>query len=264
MDYCALNNVSNADCMQKMASSNCTTTAKFVTDSRDGEEYIVQRLADGKCWMLDNLRLDITDSSVLSNLTTSNTHVDSASLISLRNGNRSAGDRYATSALSNLTDGNLYSIPLANADYKNNTATSYGLGSGKIGVYYNFCAASAGNYCFGDGADPGRNASGNAEYDLCPYGWRMPTGGSSGEYQALYVAYSSDYTSFMNAFSTPLSGTFGQGSVGYQGQGGFFWASTYQNIRWGMTILLVNTSIVHADNDEGRDFGDSMRCVFGS
>ena len=43
--------------MQNMAASDCTTTVKTVYDNRDETAYHVQRLADGNCWMLDNLVL---------------------------------------------------------------------------------------------------------------------------------------------------------------------------------------------------------------
>ena len=45
-------------CMQNLDSSVCTTTATTVYDGRDGQEYTIQQLADGKCWMLDNLALN--------------------------------------------------------------------------------------------------------------------------------------------------------------------------------------------------------------
>ena len=70
-------------------------------------------------------------------------------------------------------------------------APADGAGSNKVGVYYNYCAASAGSYCYDES-----KGTGNASYDLCPAGWRMPTSGSSGEYKALYTAYSSDQATF--------------------------------------------------------------------
>ena len=246
--------------MQNMTSSDCTTTAKTVYDKRDEEPYLVQKLADGKCWMLDSLRLDLTNSTILNGLTTSNTNVDSASLTSLKSGNRSAGAQYASSGFANWNSSspsNVYNQAKANADYKDTTTTSYGDGSGKIGVYYNYCAASAGSYCYDDGS-----GTGNASYDLCPAGWRMPTGGSSGEYQALYTTYSSDATSFRNALSTPLSGLFGNGSASSQGSYGYFWSSTYEE--YGMYSLFVSSSFVIPAFSYGRNLGLSVRCIIGT
>lgn len=42
--------------MQNLNSNLCTTTPTRVIDTRDNEEYLVQRFANG-CIMLDNLRL---------------------------------------------------------------------------------------------------------------------------------------------------------------------------------------------------------------
>ena len=247
--------------MQNLDPSKCTTTATTVIDNRDGEEYLIQRLADGKCWMLDNLRLDLTNSTILNGLTTSNTHVDSASLTSLKSGNRSAGAQYASSGFvkwDSSTPSNTYNKAKANADYKDTTTTSYGDGSGKIGVYYNYCAASAGSYCYDQSA-----GTGNASYDLCPAGWRMPTGGSSGEYQTLYIAYSSSVANFQSALSTPLSGYYDSGSVGDQGVGGRFWSSSYYDNSHMYRLYVVANFLSPMDNVH-RGGGYSVRCLLGS
>lgn len=242
-----------------LANTGDTTNAR---DTRDNEVYLIGKLADGKCWMLDNLRLDLTNSTILNGLTTSNTNVNSASLTSLKSGNRSAGNQYATSGFvkwDSSSSSNVYNQAKANADYKDTTTTSYGDGSGKIGVYYNYCAASAGSYCYDSGA-----GTGNAQYDLCPAGWRMPTSGSSGEYQALYAAYSSDATSFRNALSTPLPGYFSGGYATSQGSYGYFWSSIYSNTD-NMYRLLVNSDYVTPANTNGtRRTGYSVRCLLGS
>ena len=247
--------------LQNLDASKCTTTAITAIDARDGEEYKIQRLADGKCWMLDNLRLDLTNSTILNGLTTSNTHVDSASLTSLKSGNRSAGAQYASSGFvkwDSSSSSNVYNQAKANADYKDTTITSYGAGSGKIGVHYNYCAASAGSYCYDENA-----GTGNASYDLCPAGWRMPTGSSSGEYQALYTTYSSDATSFRNALSTPLSGRFDSGSAYSQGSDGYFWSSTYYD-GYVMCTLYIDSSDVLPAGGNYRNRGYSLRCLLGS
>ena len=233
-----------------------------VIDTRDNEVYYIGKLEDDKCWMLDNLRLDLTNSTILNSLTTSNTHVNSASLTSLKSGNRSAGAQYASSGFvkwDSSSKTNVYNQAKANASYKDTTTTSYGAGSGKIGIYYNYCAASAGSYCYDSGS-----GTGNASYDLCPAGWRMPTGGFSGEYHALYTAYSSDTTSFLNALSTPLSGYFGSGKAYDQGEYGYFWSSTYDD-GYIMHYEVVYTSAVPDPPDSGdRFYGFSLRCLLGS
>ena len=259
--------------MQNLSSSSCTTNGTWVYDNRDNEVYLIGKLADNKCWMLDNLRLDITDSTILNGLTTSNTHVDSASLTSLKSGNRSAGAQYASSGFAtwnSSSKSNVYNQAKANADYKDTTTTSYGVGSGKIGVYYNYCAASAGSYCYDSGtpsSDPDTSTLQDAKYDLCPAGWRMPTGSSSGEYQALYATYSSasegQAVAFRIALSTPLSGTFLSGSASGQAVSGVFWSSTSNNGN-DMYYLNVSSSKVYPSNSYTRNNGYSLRCLLSS
>ena len=232
-----------------------------VYDTRDDEVYLVGKLADNKCWMLDNLRLDLTNSTIRNALTASNTNATAASLTSLRSGNRTAGDQYASSGFVTWAQGDtseVYNQAKANADFKDTVVASYGSGSGKVGVHYNYCAASAGSYCYDNGAAPDGT---NASQDICPAGWRMPTGGSSGEYQALYTAYSSDVANYRNALSTPLSGRFYNGSANDQGTNGCFWSSTrYNSSR--MYFLGAGKNLVYPNqyyND--RYYGLSVRCL---
>ncbi len=88
----------------------------------------------------------------------------------------------------------------------------------------------------------------------------MPTGGSSGEYQALYTTYSSNNTNFKNALRTPLSGVFIDGSVRYQGTYGYFWSSTYNAYIY-MYHLGVGSSDVYPQSPNYRYSGFSVRCV---
>ena len=240
-------------------SSGETTT---LYDSRDREAYLVGKLADGNCWLLDNLRLDLTDSTVQANLSSSTTNASDTTLSYLKNGGGTTSDKYATAGVSNWTSSYSFSAPLINTSYKDTTTTSYGSGSGKIGVYYNYCAASAGSYCYGDGTSSG-TSSGNAAEDICPKGWRLPTGGSSGEYQALYTAYSSNVSSFQAALSTPLSGYFYNGSASNQGSYGYFWSSTRNN-DINMYSLYVYSTNVDPTNNNRRCYGSSVRCLASS
>ena len=226
--------------MQDVTSTVAANTAigesKTLTDTRDNNQYLVSKLADGNLWMLDNLRLG-SDSTI--DLTPSNTNIVSS----------------WTLPTSSVGFGGIYETAMINTASKDTTTTSYGSGSGKIGVYYNYCAASAGTYCYDSGS-----GTGNASYDICPKGWRMPTGGSSGEYQALYTAYSSNATNFRSALSTPLSGYFSDYSAKVQGSRGNFWSSTYA---WGsgMSALSVESSSVSPMKSEYRTIGYSVRCL---
>ena len=239
--------------LQNMTASQCTTAGVTAYDSRDEEAYLVKKLADGKCWITENLRLDISDATVKTKLTSATTNATDTILGYLKNGGGSSP--YPASGVS-TSWADSYNLPYINTTYKNTTQAASGSApAGKIGVYYNYCAASAGSYCYASGA-----GSGNASYDICPKGWRMPTGGSSGEYQALYTAYSSNVANFESALSTPLSGYFYSGSARNQGTLGYFWSSTIYNTN-GMYRLVVGASAVYPQDYYNRNYGFSVRCV---
>ena len=239
----------------------------MLKDERDGKYYTVGKLADGNYWMLDNLALDPTAVS-LADLQ-GKTNASDTTLNYLKNGGGTTSDKYPTAKLNNVawtsSSQNYYSIPMVITDYINTVpsdATSTA-GGWKVGVYYNLCAASAGSYCYGNGTSAG-TSSGNVTSDICPKGWRMPTGGSSGEYQALYSNSNyNTYDKLRAALHLPLSGSFYSGSAYDQGSSGYFWSSTRSNSS-GMYGLFLDTSGVSSASYGTRRYGFSMRCVLGS
>ena len=295
-----------------LASSVCVTEhPTIVFDSRDEQAYMIQRLPDNRCWMLDNLNLDLTSRSVVANITTINTNADEASLKSLKEGNRSAGTRYATAGIaSSWGTANSYTQAMINrggtcdpsknsdwqclspyqgASYTYNTVigkygsdpgqggsgtatTTYNIGPGsyKIGTYYNYCAASAGNYCYDSSGTNVPPTTSKADYDICPKGWRMPTGGASGEYQALdntlkakypstYHTSTSPY-SMQSFLSTPVSGYSISGTAWRQGVNGYFWSSNYYSATNMYTMSASGTG-VNPQRNTYRDIGYSVRCI---
>jgi len=249
--------------MQTMSDSYCTTTAKTVKDSRDNKQYKVQRLADGKCWMLDNLRLDPTAVSLAT--LQGNTNASNTTLNYLKNGGGTTSDKYATAGVSTNWTGHNYSAPLVNTTKIDTTTTSYGSGSGKVGVYYNYCAASAGSYCYGNGSSSPGTPSADTTEDLCPSGWRMPTSGSSsGEIKDLYIAYSSNATNFRNAISVPLSGYYYYGSGfsdGRMGEYGYILSSTRNGSQMIYNLHVDADGVEVAGHSGKRYTGYPMRCV---
>ncbi|MBR2709015.1 InlB B-repeat-containing protein, partial [Candidatus Saccharibacteria bacterium] len=259
-----------ANAMQTWTPNDCSAMSTGditqLNDLRDSEQYYVGKLADGNCWMLDNLRLDLTNSTTLSNTTADNTNATSTTLNYLKNGGGTTSDKYPTAKVNNVSwtssSQNSYSVPMVSATNKNNTTTSYGSGSGKIGVNYNYCAASAGSYCYGNGTSAG-TSSGNATEDICPKGWRLPTGDASGETKALYLAYSSNATNYRNAFSLVLSGYFLSGSASDVGTAGNWFSSTrYSNTTMGYLKYSTSGGVVVDEHGGARTAGASVRCIF--
>ena len=310
IDFTAVANPLPTPTMQNLDPSLCVTDAPItVVDSRDNQKYKVQRLADGKCWLLDNLRLDLTNETIINELSSANTNIDPDDetniLTSLKSGNRAAGSRYATAGLTrtNWSDSEYsYSAPLVNVggsvtsgdnmntwtgDYTPDTVApvTYGLGSGKIGAYYNYCAASAGSYCYGNGNNAS-SSSGDVTSDICPAGWKMPSGemlyseSMTGDYYSLANAITGktdelsgeDATRFLEALSLPLSGSYSvdevePGEVTYigpsgQGSAGYFWSSSYCTFTPGSACSLqISGSSVQMVLGMMAHNGVPVRCI---
>jgi len=180
--------------IQDITASTCPTTPTTVVDVRDGEEYTIQQLADGNCWMLDNLRLDLVNVSLdtlKGNTNASDTTLEY--LKGIRTGSLSS-DLYAKAGVvywtgdvgipniyDNLRDG-YRGHPVIKATHVNDYIAydkfTNGHIGGKIGIMYNYCAASAGSFCFPEIADDNDDdfwpSSFKADEDICPAGWRLP------------------------------------------------------------------------------------------
>ena len=237
---------------QKSAVLNSMTTgtAYALTDSRDGTNYKVAKLADGKIWMLDNLALDITDSSVQANLDSSTTNASNTALNSLINGGGSSP--YCQTAVVKTSNSIAWQNGSAKIvdDYKNTVATHYGSGSGKRGIYYNHWAVSAGSYCLGT------SSATELLEDICPAGWKLPT--SSGDYQTLSSSYN-NYTNLRNAFSVTMSGEFETGAYSNVGTYGEYWTSSIASGDDRYTARF--TSSAFSIRQEGFHMGYPTRCV---
>ena len=240
-------------------------------DVRDNTTYMVGRLKDGKCWMLDNLALDPTNSTTAANMNASNTNATQEAITNLLNGG-STTTGWSNTAVANVTtnfnNSDSYVQPRINNVSKDTLVTSYGPasanGQAKVGIYYNYCAASASTYCYASGS--GVNVPDtiiDAPQDICPASWRMPTGGDSGEYYALVQKYSDDATntnSLQYNLSTPLSGEYSISSAYGHGSFSRWWSSTFLDIYY-MHSLYVYPTTVYPSSSLGRHNGTSMRCL---
>lgn len=262
--------------LQDMSSTICGMTdikgdgsAIQLIDVRDKEVYWVTKLEDGNCWLLENLRLDLLAEDASINITAANTNASVTALSALFNG---GGTSPHTATAISATWAESYNIPRIDTASKNLTTGSEGVTSSdsldaqgqsttwKFGIYYNYCAASAGSYCYSSDS-----SDGNTSEDICPSGWRMPTGGSintttgTGEYQALYNKYN-NYTNFRNALRLPLAGRFLANSTKRnQGLRAYIWSSTMSNSN--KMFDLLSASTINPQDMSFRYNGFSIRCI---
>ena len=234
-------------------------------DSRDNTTYMVGKLKDGKCWMLDNLALDPTDTTTAANMNASNTNATAEAITNYLNGG-SHTTGWSTTAVVNKTSGFAsYIAPMINNESKNVLVTSYGPastnGQAKVGIYYNFCAATVGTYCSSAGVDvPDTDI--DAPQDVCPANWRMPTTGNTGDYSVLIRKYdivATGSNSLQYSLSTPSSGFFYDSSAKSQGVAGYFWSSTFVSYTYMNHLRTYSNDVSY--RSIYRDDGLSVRCI---
>ena len=164
--------------------SGCSSLAQgsvtALTDSRDNNTYAVAKLADGKCWMIENLRLDNTPE-----LSSTNTHNPSLPLTNVYNSTNPTTSNHlsatkdptrapwCTSDSSYCDDQSMLATNNTTL-FTNNTAANYSA-SGNVysyGNYYNWYSATGGHGKYGFIYGSYYHAPG----DICPAGWRLPKG----------------------------------------------------------------------------------------
>lgn len=263
--YAITDNGATSATMQSFTPQQCDALATYtgsneeavieLTDSRGGttQTYQVAKLADGNCWMLQNLKLGSTTSTMT--LTPSDTNIAS------------------NLTLPQITDNppmdtqedqdNLFDTPFVFGPVPGDTDS----GETNYGYLYNWSAATA-----GESRESHDENAGDALYSICPANWRLPTGGSGGEFSTLDIAWGGtgegSYSGEPNiaqwqyngAFKGVFSGGWGGEFVG-QGDYGFFWsASAYPDYAdYAFGAYFVESEVGPAGGD--RFAGFSVRCL---
>lgn len=220
-------------------------------DIRDFKKYDITRLKDGRCWFRDNLAIDLTMSNASSKITVSNSNMNASAHSALF----SAGGGPTTNTES-YTRAVIYT-GLINETFEDDPVEA--VRSVKYGIYYNYCAASAGTICNSYNSGSHRNAT----YDICPSGWRLPTGDTAGEFQSLINSYSTIRDlRLASHFAYGGNYNFYEGKRMGQEMNGRYWSSTMSDSH---TYLMYDLFIYEDGagvTDPGyRNDGFSIRCI---
>ena len=211
--------------MQDMRPTICANSsigdATILTDTRDNRSYTVKKLADGHCWMTESLGI------VNKTITPADSNVTSNFTIP-------AND------ISAFT--NAYNTNAAYVYYQN-----------YYGAYYSFYTATAG---WGtDGV-----TTGNSPTDICPRGWRLPTGNSSGEFKTLYDNYNSSEL-MQGAPNFKISGYVRDATLGELNTGNY-WSSSSDGEHLAFYLYLnSNSSIAGPSFLNDKYVGLHVRCI---
>ena len=256
--------------MQDLDGDVCTTTPTIVTDSRDGQSYAIARLEDGKCWMLQNLKLGKNTDSIT--LTDADTN--------LAEGGSFVLDNKRTTSSTPVMPGE--TVVVDGTNVHNVYDHSAYLCTDDYGCYYNWYTATAGS---GTAATISSETS-TVDYSICPAGWTLPTAEpldsdwtnlmrayglydgvhSSAEVaEAVLVADPTTTTENINGQYIPgfLLGAFYNGGGVYRVGTGAYWSKTPVSSRAqamvGGFYLNGSTGIVTVGSNKMN--GNSIRCL---
>ena len=268
------------------------------TDQRDGQTYAVAKLADGNCWMIENLRLDAensSDESLAEGFGKSTTH---GSFTGLASTESSGFTEYSTINSLYSADGTNNTIAIGSSNspsyrmprYNNlNTRSradsptsntfsnnNYSSGMFSYGNYYTWSAALAStiSYASTEMIDENGKTSEASDTSICPKGWELPYGRNSGkgnESGGFYYLVNSFNTnnqaesivsnmlrSYPNNFV--FSGYYNDASAYYRGSYGYYWSSTVDNT-YSSFRLYYSKNNVDPGIDKGNKYlGFSIRC----
>ncbi|MDR1300303.1 MAG: hypothetical protein LBK50_01195 [Candidatus Nomurabacteria bacterium] len=202
----------------------------IATDTRNNQEYCIGKLADNNTWMLDNLKLELTDGMIL---TPANTNVDTSKTIYFTQDGTSAGTSLAgmtgnfTTSGYNTRDGSISStspnydawrqndpndpVMSGSTNCINNTSTDFNDGNVSYntnsktgcGYLYNFYTATAGSAAQVEYSS-GKGLGYIAQQSVCPSGWKLPSGQSAnGDFGKLDLAYQPGGTGVGHNLASP-------------------------------------------------------------
>ena len=162
-----------------------------LTDIRDDNVYSVAKLSDNNCWMIENMRLDFSNMVNGVSITSDNTDNPSSAFVTAVTSAQpiSASSFCVTKSSSCI---NRINYDIENLNYLSSTDFSYGVPRYEYGVYYNWYTATAGNGTYAI-------SSSSVNGSICPQGWRLPTGSSSGE-TSIMARSAQDDSSNVGAF----------------------------------------------------------------
>jgi len=267
--------VADTPFIQDVTLDNCPLERTMVRDARDNRTYWIRRIPNTRqgggdlCWMETNLAYagdgnnrfgDVMPIGTTPGTLTAGTSSPGVAItgISTGTGQVCRGDN----ATLNTFGRGCFWEPVGSNPTTSPTAPSLSTdGTGQFGFLYNWCAAMGGQTaaCQTEGAitptDPAIN--------ICPAGWRLPTGDQNiGEFTLLNNAVnaSSDFTDagLRTNWLGMRSGSF-SGSV-FSGVSGNYWSSNAFNVGFAR-FLGFSAGWVNLTNVNSRGLGYAIRCV---
>ena len=241
--------------MQTFQYSQCTSMSeheeKLMIDTRDYELYTVAKLKDGKCWMTQNLRYQLSTTTPL-------TPVDSDVTQNW------IPNRSTETTLSDEWNDDPEGYGTARSYYDSNNP--------QYGTYYTHTAATAGT----DASIDTNNV--DAPSSICPKGWRLPKArdgydSPNNEFYSLSKKYKGSASwqgDYWSGSHQMLSGepkyvrsgarSYLYANVANVGSSGWWWSSTVNSSDYAYSMFMYSSD-VYPRHHNSRYYGFSVRCL---
>ena len=251
-----------------------------LTDARDNDTYAVAKLADGNCWMIENLRLDYTadhntDGTLSQGYNSSFIGLaepESANFVNTTVNNSLYTTKTGVEGKNTISGDDQGSrFPRYNNNNTSQRATSTtntNVNTYSYGNYYTWHAVIADTTHYTSGV---HNTT-----SICPKGWSIPQGGNTstgfvkldvdmggtGVYQSTAEA-SNRWRKYPTNFL--YSGNFGDSGAYNRGRYGFYWSSTaYSANDYSYYLNLKSTLVFPGTSVTNKYYGYTARCVADS
>ena len=263
-------------------------------DTRDNNVYAIAKLADGNCWMIENLRLDNSASvdypalaqgygGVFSGLAASETSgfTDDSSISNSRYISNGSGSIIGVGGATHTDIGTANSpfsrMPRLNSGNTASPATEATSSDASIysyGNYYSWAAAIASTLYY-----DGYSSSDVADTSLCPDGWQLPLGdarssvdksfskldvalGGNGSTQSTAEA-SNRWRKFPNniMYTGYFDSRYDDTGASFRGNSGSLWTTSAASGIDAFFFSIADTSLYPGNNSNYKFYGLSVRCV---
>lgn len=229
-------------------------------DTRDGNYYLVSKLADGNCWMSQNLAFDLTADTpfIASNIDGTTIEVTPDSTTQTTTGEDWSQETDVWHSYHPAADERYYQAGITKASTPSESGIEYDWE--KTGNYYNWYTATAGT---------GTSAMtyGDASASICPKGWRIPAYSASNARSFANLIGANTYALSAAALRIDpmnfiLSGIYlaSSGNITNQGNNGYYWnsiATSYPRA----TMFLSSRTTISLQQSNDRKNGLQVRCV---
>ncbi|MBR2588757.1 hypothetical protein IKE84_00175 [Candidatus Saccharibacteria bacterium] len=257
-------------------------TNKVAPSSSNAQTYTIRKLADGNCWMTENLNLPLYKNYTTPGMNKSSSLT--AQPVEVSQNGKAVTTSRTDAVYGNITSAGIWTpvkaSNLTNNDntYALNGNTAYNIGNtGDAAAwnniwYYSWSAATAGS-----GKSDMVTSSGDAGYSICPIGWKLPTNYTN----SVSTSAQKSWGSLLNTyginpanhsttseyqileafpFNLPRAGYFLSGAFQNNGRG-YWWSSTAYSTATYAYHLDFGTTLVSPQGRSGKYNGFNVRCV---